>query len=81
MPSSGFDPLKWWLSGREGVDEAQDRDIERSCGSKDGYASETAARANAAMNGMSSVLFTYECAYCRAWHLTRRKPPATGAGE
>jgi hypothetical protein len=67
-----FDPLKWWLKIREGVDDATDRDLERSCTSKDGYRSEDEARAHAAMNGMSGVLYTYHCRYCDMWHLTRR---------
>lgn len=82
MPSRGskgkggggdFDAMKWWLRNREGVDDVQDRDIARSCGSKDAYRSEEEARAHAAMNGMSGVLFTYRCTYCESWHLTRRK--------
>jgi hypothetical protein len=64
--------MKWWLESRAGVDDAVDRDVERSCGSKDGYRSEDEARAHAAMNGMSGVLFTYRCRYCDQWHLTRR---------
>lgn len=67
------DIMKWWLRSRDGVDAAQDRDIARSCGSKDGYASEAEARAYAAMNGMAGVLFTYRCTYCERWHLTRRR--------
>ncbi len=76
MPSRGsddFDVMKWWLRSRDGVDDVQDRDIARSCESKDGYRTEEEARAHAAMNGMSRVLFTYRCTYCDAWHLTRRK--------
>ena len=72
--SDGFDPLKWWLRSRDGIDEAQDRDRARSCASKDGYRTEAEARAHAAMNGMSGALFTYHCTYCDEWHLTRRKP-------
>jgi hypothetical protein len=64
--------MKWWLTNRGDIDDAVDRDIERSCGSKDGYRSEQEARAHAAMNGMSGVLFTYHCRYCDQWHLTRR---------
>ncbi|MGH7728259.1 MAG: hypothetical protein ACREM2_05660 [Vulcanimicrobiaceae bacterium] len=77
MPRPGpgeFDPLRWWLRSREGIDEAIDRDVERSCSRKDGYDSEAAARAVAAMNGMSGSLFTYQCRYCERWHLTRRRP-------
>ncbi len=51
----------------------QDRDVARSCSSKDGYRTEEEARAHAAMNGMSGTLFTYRCTYCDWWHLTRRK--------
>ena len=72
--SGGFDVMKWWLRSREGIDEVQDRDLARSCGTKDGYRSEAEARAHAAMNGMAGVLFTYRCSYCEYWHLTRRKP-------
>jgi hypothetical protein len=68
-----FSVMKWWLRSRDGVDAAQDRDVARSCSSKDGYRTEEEARAHAAMNGMSGVLFTYRCTYCDAWHLTRRK--------
>jgi hypothetical protein len=72
MPSRGsdFDPMKWWLRSREGIDDAVDRDIERSCTRKDGYRSEAEARAHAAMNGMK--LYAYRCGYCEFWHLTRR---------
>ncbi len=72
--SSDFDVMKWWLRSRDGVDAAQDRDVARSCASKDGYRSEAEARAHAAMNGLAGVLFTYHCTYCDFWHLTRRKP-------
>jgi len=72
-----FDPMKWWLRSRANIDEVQDRDIERSCRSKDAYRSEGEACSHAAMNGMSGVLFTYHCSYCDQWHLTRRKPPST----
>jgi hypothetical protein len=64
--------MKWWLANRGSIDDATDRDVERSCTSKDGYRSEDEARAHAAMNGMSGVLHTYHCRYCDAWHLTRR---------
>lgn len=70
---SDFDPFKWWLRSREGIDEATDRDIERSCTRKDGYRSEGEARAHAAMRGMSGMLHTYECRYCGFWHLTHRR--------
>ena len=75
MPSRGsddFDVMKWWLRSREGIDDAVDRDLERSCRSKDGYKSEEEARAHAAMNRLSGKLFTYHCRYCDLWHLTRR---------
>ncbi|MBC5810952.1 MAG: hypothetical protein GIW95_08915 [Candidatus Eremiobacteraeota bacterium] len=49
-----------------------DRDVARSCTSKDGYRTEDEARAHAAMNGMSGKLFAYRCHYCEFWHLTRR---------
>jgi hypothetical protein len=82
MPSRGsdrnkgddFDVMKWWLRSRDGVDDLVDRDVARSCSSKDGYRTESEARAHATMNGMSGALFTYHCNYCDAWHLTRRKP-------
>ena len=74
-PKAGdIDVMKWWLRSRDGIDEVQDRDIARSCASKDGYRSEAEARAHIAMNAMSGSLFTYRCAYCERWHLTRRKP-------
>lgn len=82
MPSRGakprggggdFDPMKWWLRSRDGIDDVQDRDIARSCTSKDGYRTEEEARAHAAMNGLAGALSTYRCNYCDAWHLTRRK--------
>jgi hypothetical protein len=50
--SDGFDPLKWWLRSRDGIDDAVDKDIARSCATKDGYRSEAEARAHIAMNGM-----------------------------
>jgi hypothetical protein len=74
--SGGFDVMKWWLRSRDGIDEIQDRDLTRSCSSKDGYRSEAEARAHAAMNGLSGKLFTYHCVYCELWHLTRRQPNA-----
>jgi hypothetical protein len=69
-----FDVMKWWLRSRDGIDDAQDRDIARSCETKDAYRSEAEARAHAAMNGMSGSLFAYRCTYCERWHLTRRRP-------
>jgi hypothetical protein len=58
MPSRGsdgdddFDVMRWWLRSRDGVDDAQDRDVARSCSGKDGYRTEAEARAHVAMNGM-----------------------------
>lgn len=65
--------MKWWLRNRGDTDGNVDRDVERSCTSKDAYDSEDIAHAHAAMNGMSGVLFTYHCRYCDLWHLTRRR--------
>ena len=65
--------MDWWLRNRGDADVAQDRDIERSCTSKDAYETEEHARAVAAMNGMADVLATYHCIYCNSWHLTRQK--------
>jgi hypothetical protein len=70
---SDFNVMKWWLRSRDGLDAVQDRDIARSCGSKDGYRTEAEARAHIAMNGMGGKLFTYHCTYCDFWHLTRRE--------
>jgi hypothetical protein len=64
--------MDFWLRNRAVVDNAIDRDLERSCESKDRYKTREEARAVAAMNGMADVLFTYECRYCGDWHLTRR---------
>lgn len=64
--------MEFWLRNRGSFDEAIDRDVERSCASKDGYPTEEQARAVAAMNGMSGLLFTYKCRYCGDWHLTRQ---------
>lgn len=66
------DPMAWWLRNRGDLDQAVDRDLERSCSSKTPYASEADARAHAAMNDMSDVLYAYHCRYCDMWHLTRR---------
>lgn len=66
--------MDWWLQNRGSVDDAIDRDVERSCTGKDAYATESAARASAAMNRMSEKLFAYDCRYCLMWHLTRRRP-------
>ncbi|HXF35046.1 MAG TPA: hypothetical protein VN603_10790 [Candidatus Acidoferrales bacterium] len=64
--------MDFWLRNRGAVDEAIDRDVERSCESKDRYPTREQARAVAAMNGMADVLFTYQCRYCGDWHLTRQ---------
>ena len=65
--------MDWWLRNRGDLESSQDRDIERSCTSKDAYETEEHARAVAAMNGMADVLHTYRCIYCQSWHLTRQK--------
>ena len=65
--------MDWWLRNRGDLESRQDRDIERSCTSKDAYETEEHARAVAAMNGMADVLHTYRCMYCNCWHLTRQK--------
>ncbi len=70
-------PMNWWVQNRSHLDSNIDRDIERSCTSKDAYETEEIARAHSAMNKMSGVLFTYHCRYCQMWHLTRR--PNSGA--
>lgn len=67
--------MKFYLRNRAGADASIDRDVERSCTSKQQYASEGEARAIAAMNGMK--LFTYRCRYCEFWHLTRRPNSGT----
>ena len=67
--------MDFWLRNRGTVDEAIDRDVERSCESKDRYPTREQARAVAAMNGMADVLYTYQCRYCGDWHLTRRPTP------
>lgn len=67
--------MDFWLRNRGVVDEAVDRDVERSCESKDRYPTREQARAVAAMNGMADVLFTYQCRYCGDWHLTRQNRP------
>lgn len=68
--------MDFFIRTRSASDPSIDRDVERSCTSKQPYASEDEARAVAAMNGMK--LFTYHCRYCDFWHLTRR--PNSGAG-
>jgi len=68
--------MDWWLANRGDAERTQDRDIERSCTSKDAYESEEHARAVAAMNGMADALHTYRCIYCTSWHLTKQKPHA-----
>lgn len=69
--------MDFFIRTRSGADPAIDRDVERSCTSKQPYTSEAEARAVAAMNGMK--LFTYHCRYCDFWHLTRR--PTSGRGD
>jgi hypothetical protein len=69
--------MDFYLRGRASSDAAIDRDVERSCASKQPYESEAQARAIAAMNGMSGSLFTYHCRYCDFYHLTRR-PTSSG---
>ncbi len=71
--------MDFYLRGRASSDAAIDRDVERSCASKQPYESEAQARAVAAMNGMSGSLFTYHCRYCDFYHLTRR--PTTSGPE
>jgi hypothetical protein len=73
---SADDMMAYHLRNRANIDASIDRDIERSCTSKQPYASEGEARAVMAMNGMK--LFTYHCRYCDCWHLTRRP---TGGGD
>ena len=68
--------MDFFIRTRASTDAAIDRDIERSCTSKQPYATEAEARAVMAMNGMK--LFTYHCRYCDCWHLTRR--PTSSAG-
>lgn len=68
--------MDFYLRNRANVDASIDRDVERSCTSKQQYASEAEARATATMHGMSGSLFTYFCRYCEFWHLTRR--PSSG---
>lgn len=65
--------MDWWLRNRGDFDRSIDRDVERSCESKDAYPSESHARAVAAMNNMAGVLFAYQCRYCEQWHLTRQR--------
>lgn len=69
--------MEFYLRTRTANDPAIDRDIERSCATKQPYKSEGEARAVAAMNGMK--LHTYHCRYCDFWHLTRR--PTSGGLE
>jgi len=64
--------MAWYLKDRARTDAWIDVDVARSCTSKQQYASEADAHAHALMNGMGSVLFSYECRYCGFWHLTRR---------
>ena len=69
--------MKHYLRNRASTDTSIDRDIERSCTSKQPYSSEAEARAVMAMNGMK--LYVYHCRYCDFWHLTRR--PNSGSAE
>jgi hypothetical protein len=69
------DLMQYYLRNREHFEKRTDADIERSCASKDAYPTEAHARAVAAMNGMAGALYTYECFYCKQWHLTRRPTP------
>jgi hypothetical protein len=64
--------MEWYLKNRQLTDAEIDRDVARSCTSKQQYADEMDAKAHALMNGMGDVLFSYECRYCGFWHLTRR---------
>ena len=73
-PSEPESLMAFYLRTRSANDPTIDRDVERSCSSKQPYASEGEARAVAAMNGMK--LHTYHCRYCDFWHLTRR--PTSG---
>ena len=66
------DLMQFYLRNREHFEKRTDADLERSCASKDAYPSEAHARSVAVMNGMADVLYTYECFYCKQWHLTRR---------
>ncbi len=64
--------MEWFIKNRQQTDAEIDRDVARSCTSKQQYADEMDAKAHALMNGMGDVLFSYECRYCGFWHLTRR---------
>lgn len=69
----GTEPLmQWYARERMQPDPRIDADVQRSCTSKQQYASADDAHAHALMNGMGDVLFEYECRYCTFWHLTRR---------
>jgi hypothetical protein len=72
--------MDFYLRNRASVDTSIDLDVERSCTSKQQYATEAQARAFATMQGLSGSLFTYHCRYCEFWHLTRR-PNSGGTGE
>lgn len=72
--------MEFFLRDRANADASIDRDVERSCTSKQQYASEAQARAIATMQGMSGILFTYQCRYCEFWHLTRRPTSGTPPG-
>ena len=62
--------MDFFMRTRASTDAEIDKDIERSCSSKQPYNTEDEAHAVAAMNGMK--LFAYHCRYCDFWHLTRR---------
>ncbi|MFN2461355.1 MAG: hypothetical protein ABR591_11805 [Candidatus Velthaea sp.] len=70
--------MDFYLRNRANADSAIDADLQRSCTSKQQYASEAEARAIATLQGMSGSLYTYHCRYCDFWHLTRR--PTSTAG-
>ncbi len=72
--------MEFYLRNRTPIDAEIDRDVARSCTSKQAYASDAEARAIATMNGMSGSLFTYHCRYCDFWHLTRR-PTSSSAPD
>jgi hypothetical protein len=69
---SGEPLMEWYVKDRMRPDPRVDADVERSCTSKQQYASADDAHVHALMNGMGNVLYEYECRYCGFWHLTRR---------
>lgn len=72
--------MDFYLRNRAKTDASIDADLTRSCTSKHQYASEMEARSIAIMQGMSGLLFTYQCRYCDFWHLTRR-PTSSGSAD